>query len=689
MDNAQSRQVIYKTALILSITAGIIHGIFSALAEPAGLLASVAATAVLVTGYLFMSGIYVVAARLLGGGSSVSGLLNGLLWYLGAFWVLGELSQFFFSAFRILRRLDVFTPQWEVTIACFAVLTIFLAVYALYRFSSRPTGAFPSGFGGLVISVAFVYLFCRYNFPLSLKSVTATSVAVNLSLLVVFLALMLTVPVRLRGVGQRLDQRLGKIISRISSPLLYAIVFVSLAGTALSAYGIAQRDYSLEEEQAGRSGMVVADSQVPNVVILLADALRADCLGVYGAGKDVSPFIDSLCEQSVVFTHHHSETSWTKPSVASLFTGLHQSEHGLLFSDYILDRKYDTLSEDFSRLGYRTGAFISNIYLVRPNGFSQGFSHYDTGLLKSPGWVRQLAESMPGFSSLLEYRKLVESKNIKPRAEDLNERFVDWASTQGGPFFAYLHYMEPHAPYDPPEPFKQGAESVRELSSMGSIVDVDRRLYRGEVTYWDHCLKDLFGELESRGLTRNTIFVLTADHGEEFLEHGGLNHNRTLYEEVVWVPLIIHYPGRFGTRRLIGWPTHANDLGYTLLKMAGGEKFTPAVNGACLLDSSYAAKPPLVMEHYREDRILMAGLEGYGKSIISRNADGNTSMEYYDLAADPLEKNPQTEPGEQGAALAEYLGGHMAAAAKRQAGGEKAEMPKHVVEKLKTLGYIK
>lgn len=284
-----------------------------------------------------------------------------------------------------------------------------------------------------------------------------------------------------------------------------------------------------------------------NVVLIVVDTLRADRLGRSG-GRGLTPFLDELAGRGVVFSHAYAPSSWTCPSVASLLTSRYPSQHGVVGFDSRLPEEEIALPErlvagPFGRLGeiarrdYVTAAFSANWRLMKALGYGQGVRTW-----------RSYAT------------------NRKPRADWLGRRCLTWLDGPWGwarwsrwfprPLFLYLHFMEPHAPYDPPSghrPRDAGDADVatanrklietrwRELTA--AEIGLLERLYDGEVASLDAELRKLFVELEARGVLRDAVIVFTADHGEEFGEHGLMEHGWSLYEPALRVPLVIVAPG--------------------------------------------------------------------------------------------------------------------------------------------------
>lgn len=275
-----------------------------------------------------------------------------------------------------------------------------------------------------------------------------------------------------------------------------------------------------------------------NVVVVCIDALRADHLGLYGYARKTSPFLDSLAVDGMVFEHASSHSTFTRESVSALFSGVPPSENPTgagWFAKPDPDRK--NLAELFADAGYRTGFFTDQPTFEEPT-FAKGFSDYE-----------KLPTPFGGSGS----------------GSDLSKRALTFtAKAAGKPFMMYLHYLDPHEPYAPKDDFYFRFAKERfpkPLDVMRDIRPVCHNLikegfgpgdprfedlvlrYDAEIAETDAAVETLFRGLKEQGVLDKTIVVVTADHGEEFLDHGFVEHAWTVYEEVLRVPLIIWRPG--------------------------------------------------------------------------------------------------------------------------------------------------
>jgi arylsulfatase A-like enzyme len=295
----------------------------------------------------------------------------------------------------------------------------------------------------------------------------------------------------------------------------------------------------------GLGAACAAPESHPNVLLLVVDTLRADHLGTYGYPLETSPVIDRFAAQHLQFDHAVSTAPWTSPSVASLFTGLYPTAHGV---DHRLRRNqlpYDAISEDFTTLaevfaaaGYRTAGVTANAWVSSERGYSQGFQQ----------WI--------------EVRRV--------RARRINHLGIEFLESWRGssePFFLYLHYMDPHPPLRVPREFRElfDADSYDFLPPSAKLRD-EAVLYDAEIRYLDTALGELFAYLEEAGLWEDLVVVLVADHGRQFLEHGEWGHGKELYNEETHVPFLLKADGRRGH---VESTVSTIDLYPTLLRVAG------------------------------------------------------------------------------------------------------------------------
>lgn len=339
------------------------------------------------------------------------------------------------------------------------------------------------------------------------------------------------------------------------------------------------------------------DVERPNILFILVDTLRFDHLTPYGYPRPTSPEIArTLATPGVVVEEAYSQAPWTLPSVASFMTSRYPGE--ILGDDpgtYGIPEKVESLPETLEKLGYETGGFFANKVLHEGNGFARGFRTF-----YSP-------PSRPGLEA---------QGQGQPDAAELTGRVLPWLTAhRDGPFFLYVHYVDPHDPYEnpeivnnrspfePPSPPYTGPLTGRHVHGVytGKIPLEDpekdtehlKALYDSEIHYVDGFVGRLIDAIPPEVL-ENTLVVLTADHGEEFREHGGWKHGFTLYEDQIHVPLLVRWDKRIPAGSRLRGTVRLIDLVPTLVNAAGGAggKASPAWEGVDVLPA-LTGKAPL------------------------------------------------------------------------------------------------
>jgi len=316
--------------------------------------------------------------------------------------------------------------------------------------------------------------------------------------------------------------------------------------------------------------------RVANVILISIDSLRADRVGCYGNKREVSPTLDRLAAEGVRFSETMSTTSWTLPAHMSLLTGRYLLSHGVITLADRLPDGVPTLAGQLRAAGLATGAIVSVPQLGAAYGFGRGFDDYDDQTIPSPTWYDALTdEPAPTVTSL----------GIKWVQNHWSKRF-----------FLFLHYWDVHYDYAPPAPY----DTMFDPDYRGTVTGVgffdnesinahmpQRDLehimaaYDGEIRWVDDHIGQLVAALEELDLMKNTAIIITADHGDEFFEHGAKAHGRTLYREVVHVPLIIRAPG-IPPGQVIDAPASLADIMPTVLELTGSNS-PPELDGTSLL----------------------------------------------------------------------------------------------------------
>lgn len=365
-----------------------------------------------------------------------------------------------------------------------------------------------------------------------------------------------------------------------------------------------------------------------SVLLVVVDTLRADALGVYGANHGATPNLDSLAQRALLFRRAYAVSSWTHPSVASLLTGQPPATFQPGAQRYVPEDR-PTLAEVFRAHGYRTAAFVANPMMAPELGFGRGFESY-----RGYGpWVSGLAP--------------LENKT---KAAEVADEAIAWLQEHGssGSWFLYVHFMDPHWPYEPElsrlRPFWKGDlpppeaiaainQQVRAREATPPIVALARSLYFASVSQVDAEIGRLLRVLEARGLAPRTVVVVTADHGEEFGDHSGVLHARTLYEEVLRVPLLVGVPGRGPA--VVEEPVSLLSLASTLAEAAG---ISPVpFPGPALWRSPGGGNVPVQAQLFPFPPAIhrRAVIEGSQKLILPVGG----APELYDVVRDPREKD--------------------------------------------------
>jgi arylsulfatase A-like enzyme len=292
----------------------------------------------------------------------------------------------------------------------------------------------------------------------------------------------------------------------------------------------------------GGCGPKAVPVEGPRVLLITVDTLRADCIGAYG-GTVPTPAMDGLAAAGVTVSSASTPTPTTAPAHASLLTGLHPWRHGVVDNVMPLAEGTGTLATLAHGAGLATAAFVSS-YILHPRfGFASGFDSYHFAPSEA---ARFRGRDHPGFWT---------------RGAQTTDAALAWLDAHGDhPFFVWVHYFDPHDPYDPPPGFArppgepvplEGKQLPRQLASFAQLADAIRG-YRGDVAYTDAQVGRLVEGLRRLGLLDRTAIVLTADHGEGLGDHGLLGHGENLFEELLHVPLIVRAPGVPAGRRLEG-----------------------------------------------------------------------------------------------------------------------------------------
>jgi arylsulfatase A-like enzyme len=408
-----------------------------------------------------------------------------------------------------------------------------------------------------------------------------------------------------------------------------------------------------------REAPPVPPAERPNVLLVTIDTLRADRVGCYGHASASTPVLDALAARGVRFETAIAHVPLTGPSHASILTGLGPLGHGFRENaGFVLPAQAKSGAEDFRQAGYRTAAFVSAFPLDRRFGFDRGFETYDDHLPKGNDPRR--------------------TPYVERLADATTEAALRWlapttgptAAAQSAPFFLWVHYYDPHAPYEPPGDF---AARVRAAP------------YDGEVAFVDQQLGRLLRALEERGVLARTLVVAMSDHGEGLGEHGEGTHGLFVYDSTLKVPFIVAGPG-IGGGRVARTVARGIDVLPSLLDYAGlkprpeieGRSLRPAIEGREMSDAPAYAETLYPQREF-----------GWAPLFAWRTARHKMieapRPELYDLETDPGET--ANRAGSENARLVD-MRQKLEVVLSRTAPSAAAEVDPEAAERLRALGYV-
>ena len=373
----------------------------------------------------------------------------------------------------------------------------------------------------------------------------------------------------------------------------------------------------------------------PTVLLIVVDCLRGDALGLSGYERQTSPNLDRLASRGTAFTSAFSPSSWTRPVLPTLFTGLHPAAHGLTADvgrankarTKVLPPEVPTLAESMAALGYRTALIGEQYMLAKRFGLHRGFEYY---------------------------------KPFSGNAHGIHRTALRWLGwRQEEPVFVMLHYLDAHWPYCPPPSsrgnflesptrvkFCEDWRAVRREIRNGTLqlkprdVEEMRARYDEEIAGWDVEIGRFLAELEAIGRLEEALIVVTSDHGEEFFEHGGMGHGATLFDEVIHVPLIIKAPDSWQapSGQRIGELVDTTDVAATLLDAAGGSP--EAGFGQSLLPWVLGEEGP-TREVVVSNTEKWLAVRSEDLKLIIENETNEAQL--FDLSSDPMETSNVAE----------------------------------------------
>ncbi len=469
----------------------------------------------------------------------------------------------------------------------------------------------------------------------------------------------------------------------------YAVFLVVISITpVLHCNG--ERSNNKEEAKRGRY----------NIMLVSFDCLRYDHVGCNGYELNTTPNIDQLAEKGTNFMRAYSQSSWTAPSHMTIMTSLYPAAHEVNVhpKPAPLHPIINTVAAILQAAGYRTGGFISGTYVKSVLGFARGFDRYD------------------------------ENFNVERSSDEVNKQVISWFEGNNEnprrPFFLFVHYFDPHEPYDPPPPYdsmfnpvhnnepgKNSRDILKYFKMKRPGEGVNREmlknligLYDGEIRHTDDRFGELLNFLKQNGEFDNTLIIVTADHGEAFLDHKNqLRHGNSLYEELIHVPFVIKLPKQWKQREVSDAIVQHLDISPTILDILGlpvpdnmqGKSLLPLMtpenspkSRQAVEDTAYSE---LIVRINREDTLFLESVvTERWKLVWDRSKD---TFELFDLHANPGEqinvdyKNPEIVNTLKRSLV--ELSKENLSRQKARDSVKKGELNEEILKELKALGYIR
>lgn len=425
---------------------------------------------------------------------------------------------------------------------------------------------------------------------------------------------------------------------------------------------------------------------LPDVIIITLDAWRADKLGPRAEGPSLTPNIDRFAKNAYVFTYCRSQASWTSPSLGTLHTGQYPMVH-YTTADRPLGTSQPALAEILRDAGYDTRAVVANRLCHRSSGLARGFDDYlywdQNKLVRGLGYYET-------YFYYLENR-VFEKRNTRVGVKDdhttvITDHLVRILSEKRRrPLLLWTHYLDPHCPYSPPPEYVAAADRRlidRFAHGDGTRADVLERMYEGEVRYVDDELGRVFAVMP-----KNALVVISSDHGEEFWEHGKYDHGKTLYEEVIRVPLVVRYPesGAGVSDAEVGLvdfaPSVLTYVGLDVPPSMQGRDIRVAARGAEGDVAAFAGSS--MLKGQRRYCVVYKG-----RKLIIGHGDDWSKAEYFNLVADAGERDPISLFDPSRVKLEESLRSWMEGNIEFSQQFERAGVSNAVRDQMRAVGYI-
>ena len=474
---------------------------------------------------------------------------------------------------------------------------------------------------------------------------------------------------------------------------------------ALLGGNFAFADARAEAARSSANGLFTSGQKKPapalagNVLFIVVDTLRADHLPLWGYSANETPHLDAFARDAVRFEHAFANASWTRPSFASLMTGRYPGSHQTMHKNDSLPGEIVTLAEAMQAAGYGTFGVVTNYNVAPFFNFHQGFDEYH---YLEPNFVLGANDTAAKLLLVQALRQRIEkyraaSGHVAPGSayQDAGvvnaelARFFD--RKPRAPWYVFAAYMDPHDPYFPHPYDGTGYARAAHQAPDPSEAPKLRQLYDGEIAFWDEQFGALVADLKRRGVYDDTTIVITADHGEEFMDHGGYWHGTTLYDEALHVPLLVKLPRNERGGSVVSHWVESVDIMPTLLRQ-NGVSVPKGAQGGDLMTGSDS----VFAEEEHEGNVLRALRVARGQSelkLIEANAGnprGLSPTELFRLDQDPGERvNIADAESEVVKITAARLALRASEARIGQANRSSLDVAKddNAVQKLRALGY--
>jgi len=378
-------------------------------------------------------------------------------------------------------------------------------------------------------------------------------------------------------------------------------------------------------------GKRAASDAPANLLLITIDTIRADHCSAYGYARPTTPRLTRLAREGVRFDAAYAPIPSTGPSHATLFTSRQPLGHGVVANGYALGADRALLAEKLMSHGYQTAAVVSSYPLNAKFGYSRGFESYDQEFTEADASIpRPKWDGSP----------LAEPYDRRGGAA--TRRATEWLARRrtDRPFLLWVHYFDPHTPYDPPEPFRTTFAAVE---SSPSPIARDAAAYDGEIAFTDDQMGRLIDAIDAAGLAPTTLVVVVGDHGEGLLSHATLEHGEEVYEEAVRVPLVLRFPGRLAPQRILA-PVEMVDVAPTAFELLGVMPPPPEFEGVSVVSALETGRGDMSRRVFLQSE-LQPKRQGNSYAVragrwkyIERHRAGEVRSELFDLATDPGER---------------------------------------------------